>query len=78
MLLILQRVLVLLVCTVGWRVRPGVDVTTEIKASALSGMSVLGNCYKTITVEPPNSGHVGTRHFIHYREVVLSSEVKKV
>ena len=29
------------------------------------------------TVEPPNSGHVGTRHFVLYREVVLSSEVIK-
>ena len=27
------------------------------------------------TVEPPNHGHVGTRHFVLYREVVLSSEV---
>ena len=31
-----------------------------------------------ITVEPPNNGHVGTRHFVLYREVVLSSEVKNV
>ncbi len=23
------------------------------------------------TVEPPNKGHIGTSHFIHYREVVL-------
>ena len=30
------------------------------------------------TVEPPNNGHVMTRHFVHYREVVLSSEVKNV
>ena len=30
------------------------------------------------TVEPPNNGHVGTRHFVLYREVVLSSEVKNV
>ena len=30
-------------------------------------------CY---TVEPLNNGYVGTRHFVLYREVVLSSEVK--
>ncbi len=24
-----------------------------------------------ITVEPPNKGHFGTCHFVHYREVVL-------
>ena len=30
------------------------------------------------TVEPPNNGHIGTRHFVLYREVVLSSEVKNV
>ena len=30
------------------------------------------------TVEPPNKGHIGTRHFVLYREVVLSSEVKNV
>ena len=29
-------------------------------------------------MEPPNDGHVGTRHFVLYREVVLSSEVKNV
>ena len=29
-------------------------------------------------VEPPNNGHVGTRHFVLYREVVLSSEVTNV
>jgi len=29
-------------------------------------------------VEPPNNGHVGTRYFVLYREVVLSSEVKNV
>ena len=34
-------ILVLLVGAAGWRVRPLVDVTGEIKA--LSGMSVLGN-----------------------------------
>ena len=28
------------------------------------------------TVEPPNNGHVGTRHFVLYREVVLFSVVK--
>ena len=30
------------------------------------------------TVESPNNGHFGTRHFVLYREVVLSSEVKNV
>jgi hypothetical protein len=30
------------------------------------------------TVEPLNNGHVGTRHFVLYREVVLSSEVTNV
>ena len=28
--------------------------------------------------EPPNNRHVGTRHFVLFREVVLSSEVKNV
>ena len=28
------------------------------------------------TVEPLNNGHIGTSHFVLYREVVLSSEVK--
>ena len=27
---------------------------------------------------PLNSGHVGTRHFIHYGEVILCSEAKKI
>ena len=30
------------------------------------------------TVEPLNNGHVGTRHFVLYKEVVLSSEVTNV
>jgi len=30
------------------------------------------------TTGPPNNGHVGTRHFVLYREVVFSSEVKNV
>ena len=30
----------------------------------------------TITVEPLNNGHIGTDHFVHYREVVLFQEVK--
>ena len=34
---------------------------------------IIGN-----TVEPPNNGHVGTRHFVLYSEVVFSSEVKNV
>ena len=33
---------------------------------------------KVSTVEPLNNGHVGTRNFVLYREVVLSSEVKNV
>ena len=28
------------------------------------------------TVEPPNSGHIGTSHFVLYRVVALSSGVK--
>ena len=28
------------------------------------------------TVEPLNNGHIGSRNFVLYREVVLSSEVK--
>ena len=32
----------------------------------------------SIIVEPLNNGYVGTRHFVVYREVVLSSEVKNV
>ena len=32
--------------------------------------------YNYNTVEPPNSGHIGTRHFVLYREVVLSLEVE--
>ena len=27
-------------------------------------------------VEPPKNGHVGDKHFVFYREIVLSSEVK--
>ena len=34
--------------------------------------------HKMYTVEPPDNGHVGTRHFVLYREVVLSLEVKNV
>ncbi len=30
---------------------------------------------KITTVEPPNKGHFGTSHFVHYREVVLFSVV---
>ena len=29
-------------------------------------------------VEPQNNGHIGTRHFVLYREVIHSSEVKNV
>ena len=29
-------------------------------------------------MEPPNNGHVGTRNFVLYREVFLSSEVKYI
>ncbi len=32
----------------------------------------------THTVEPPYKGHLGTRHLILYREVVVSLEVQKV
>ena len=27
--------------------------------------------FQVITVEPLNNGHIGTDHFVHYREVVL-------
>ncbi len=30
----------------------------------------------TCTVEPPNKGHFGSRHFVLYREAVLWWEVK--
>ena len=30
------------------------------------------------TVKPPNKGHVGTSHFVHCRETVLSLEVENV
>ena len=30
------------------------------------------------TVEPLSNGHVGTSHFGHFREVVLSSKVKEM
>ena len=29
-----------------------------------------------ITVEPPNNGHTGDEHLVHYSEVVPSSEVE--
>ncbi len=32
----------------------------------------------TGTVEPPYKGHLGTRHPVHYKEVVLSLEVQNV
>ena len=33
-------------------------------------------CYiHAYTVEPPNNGQVGDGHFVHYSEVVPSSEV---
>ena len=28
------------------------------------------------TVEPPNKGHIGTSHVVHYKEVVLTSGFK--
>ncbi len=34
------------------------------------------SCWLAATVEPPNKGHIGTSHFVLYREVVLSLEVK--
>ena len=30
------------------------------------------------TVEPLNNGHIGTRHFVLYREIFLPSEAKNV
>ena len=41
---------------------------------------IRGPCNKehldAYTVEPLNNGHIGTRHFVLYREVVLSLEIK--
>ena len=34
--------------------------------------------FSVYTVEPPSNGHVGTSHFVHCREVVLSLEIKNV
>ena len=31
---------------------------------------------KISTVEPPNNGHVGDKHFVHCSEIVPSSEVE--
>ena len=44
-------------------------------------MASHSNCWRVevlgeqCTVKPPNNAHVGTSHLVHYREVVLYSEV---
>ena len=48
---------------------PRVSLTQTQTYTAAGGVCVC-------TVEPPNNGHVGTSHFVLYREVVLSSDVK--
>ena len=40
-----------------------------------------GRCFphtNMLCVEPPSNGHIGTRHFVLYREVVLRSDVNNV
>ena len=39
-----------------------------------TSVKVLPGIYST--VEPPNNGHVGDEHFVHWSEVVPSSEVE--
>ena len=46
----------------------------EAEEKLIQAFLLLSMSYST--VEPPNNGHVGTRHFVLYREVVRSSEVK--
>ena len=54
----------------------------HVPVVALKGHMSIANNYNNIarasTVEPSNNGLVGTRHFVLYREVVLSLEVKNV
>ena len=42
------------------------------------GKEVMGdNCFTLRnTVEPPNKGHIGTRSFVHYREVSFFQRLK--
>ena len=58
------------------------STNTDLGLVASSGVllkylysQVLG-IHTEYTVEPLNNGHVGTRHFVLCREVVLSSEVR--
>ena len=46
----------------------GMTITSEIREN----LSLLAICN---TVAPPNNGHVGDECFVHYSEVVPSSEV---
>ena len=54
-------------------------IATAVEAIASSSptCSTEFKCYGTLsfgstcTVEPLNNGHIGTDHFVHYREVVL-------
>ena len=40
--------------------------------SPLCGILHIRRSYRgTCTVEPLNNGHIGTDHFVHYREIVL-------
>ena len=60
---------------------------SSVEVTGLTGLQIKGHFLKAPnacslsngnTVEPPNKGHVGTSHFVLYREVVLSLEVENV
>ncbi len=52
------------------------DSSVAIKWNLDKGHSISSDITsEESTVEPLNRGHFGTSHFVHYREVVLFSEV---
>ncbi len=51
-------------------------ISFGVKGEESPGFHVFCSCLLvSYTVEPPNKGHSGTSHFVHYREVVLFLEI---
>ncbi len=51
-------------------------ISLGVKGEESPGFHVFCSCLLvSYTVEPPNKGHSGTSHFVHYREVVLFLEI---
>ena len=60
----------------GWPRRFFTLKTTTYKYSGKYSDTTANKYVYEYTVEPPNNGHIGDKHFVHCSEVVSLSEVE--